>query len=191
LTRDLVDLVDIDDARLRLLDVVLALLQELLNDVLDILADVARFGERRRIGDRERHVQKARERFREQRLTASRWTDQQDIALRKLDLLLALVALARLEPLVVVVHGNGENLLRLLLADDVLVEDGLDLVRLRQLVPPALRLLIQLLADDVVAELHALVADEDGRPRNELRSEEHTSELQSREKLVCSLLLEK
>src|SRR5690606_5948807 len=32
LTRDLVDLVDIDDARLRLLDVVLALLQELLED---------------------------------------------------------------------------------------------------------------------------------------------------------------
>src|SRR5690606_20328956 len=88
LTRDLIDLVDIDNARLRLLDVVLALLQKLLNDVLDILADVTRLGERRRIGDRERHVQKARERLRKQRLAAARRTDQQDVALRELDLLL-------------------------------------------------------------------------------------------------------
>src|SRR5688572_26900089 len=51
LARDLVDLVDVHDALLRLLDVVVALLQELLDDVLDVLADVAGFGERRRVGD--------------------------------------------------------------------------------------------------------------------------------------------
>src|SRR6185503_8123124 len=43
LARDLVDLVDVDDAGLRLLDVVVALLEQLLNDVLDVLTDVARF----------------------------------------------------------------------------------------------------------------------------------------------------
>src|SRR5690606_6773083 len=37
LARDLVDLVDVDDALLRLLDVVIALLQQLLDDVLDVL----------------------------------------------------------------------------------------------------------------------------------------------------------
>src|SRR5690606_25222585 len=168
LARDLVDLVDVDDARLRLLDVVLALLQQLLNDVLDVLADVARFGQRRRVRDRERHVQKPRERLREQRLAAARGTDQQDVALRELDLLLVLVSLPRLEPLVVVVHRNGENLLRRLLADDVLIENGLDLVRLRELVPPALCLLVELLTNDVVTELYALVADEHGRPSDEL-----------------------
>src|SRR5690606_12353821 len=45
LARDLVDLVDVDDALLRLVDVVVALLQQLLDDVLDVLADVAGFGE--------------------------------------------------------------------------------------------------------------------------------------------------
>ena len=65
------DLVDVDDARLRLLDVVGRTLQQLLNDVLDVLADVARFGERRGVGDGERYVQQARQRLGEQRLAAA------------------------------------------------------------------------------------------------------------------------
>src|SRR4029453_11158261 len=81
LARDLVDLVDVDDAGLRLLDVVVALLQQLLNDVLALLADVTVFGQRRGVGDRERHVEQPRERLGEQRLAAARRTDQQDVAL--------------------------------------------------------------------------------------------------------------
>src|SRR5436309_5550709 len=38
---------------------------------------------------------------------------------------------------------------------------------------------------------HEVAARGDRRVRSEPRSEEHTSELQSREKLVCRLLLEK
>ena len=83
---NLVDLVDVDDAPLRLLDVVVALLQELLDDVLDVLADVARLGQRGRVGDHERHVEEPRERLREQRLAGPRGADQQDVALRELDL---------------------------------------------------------------------------------------------------------
>src|SRR5205085_2665834 len=79
LARDLVDLVDVDDAALRLLDVVVALLQQLLDDVLDVLADVTRFGEGRRIGDDERDIQEARERLREQRLARARGPDEEDV----------------------------------------------------------------------------------------------------------------
>jgi septum formation inhibitor-activating ATPase MinD len=68
LTRDLVDLIDVDDAGLRLLDVVVALLQQLLNDVLDIFADVARLGQRGRIRDGERHIQQTRQGLGQQRL---------------------------------------------------------------------------------------------------------------------------
>jgi hypothetical protein len=92
LARDLVDLVDVDDAGLRLLDVVVALLQQLLDDVLDVLADVARLGQRRRIGDRERDVQQPRQRLGEQRLAAAGRADQQDVALGELDVVLAAVA---------------------------------------------------------------------------------------------------
>src|SRR5690554_6905447 len=67
-----------------------------------------------------------------------------------------------------IVDGHREDFLRGLLADHVLVEHGLDLVRLRQLVAAALRTFVQLLTDDVVAELDAFVADEDGRARDQL-----------------------
>ena len=85
LARDLVDLVDVDDAALRPLDVVLAGLQELEDDVLDILAHIAGLGQRGRVGHGERHVEDARQRLRQQRLAAAGRADQQDVRLRQLD----------------------------------------------------------------------------------------------------------
>src|SRR5262245_38569970 len=101
--RDLVDLVDVDDAALGLVDVVVAVLQQLLDDVLDVLADVARFRQRRRVGDHKRDVQEARHGLREQRLARAGRADQQDVRLRELDV----VVLGKvLQPLVVVVHRH-------------------------------------------------------------------------------------
>src|ERR1700751_2462148 len=163
LARDLVDLVDVDDAGLRLLDVVIALLQQLLDDVLDVLAHVAGFGEGRRVRDGEGHVQEPRERLGEQRLAAAGGADEQDVALGNLDLLLGGargVAGTGLQALVVVVDRDREHFLGALLADDVFVEDFLDLVGLRELVARALGAVLELLPDDVVAELDAFVADE-------------------------------
>src|SRR3712207_7098418 len=48
-----------------------------------------------------------------------------------------------------------------------------------------------LVADAHAGGLHGVAAGEVGRLRAEDRSEEHTSELQSRQYLVCRLLLEK
>src|SRR6185437_3503165 len=75
---------------------------------------------------------------------------------------------AGLQPLVMVVDRDREHLFGALLADHVLVEDLLDLVRLRQLVAGALGAVLELFPDDVVAELDALVTNEYGRPRDEL-----------------------
>jgi hypothetical protein len=85
LARDLVDLVDVDDALLRLLDVVVALLQQLLDDVLDILADIAGFGQGGRIGHHEGHVEQARQGLRQQGLARAGGADQQDVALGQFD----------------------------------------------------------------------------------------------------------
>ena len=167
LAADLVDLVDVDDALLGLLDVAAGGLQQLEDDVLDVLADVARLGQRRGVDDREGHRQQPRERLREQRLARAGRTDQQDVRLDQLDVVPAARLLLNLEPLVVVVDGDGQLLLRLLLADDVLVEELLDLDRHRQ---RRARAAIELVVvrDDVVADLDALVADEDGRSRDQL-----------------------
>src|SRR5580658_10439606 len=161
LARDLVDLVDVNDAGLRLLDVVVALLQQLLDDVLHVLADVAGLGEGGRIRDRKRHIEQASQRLRQQRLAAAGRTDQEDVALGNLHLFFgARAAAAGLQALVVVVHHHREHLLGALLTDDVFVQDLLDLVRLGQLVAGTLGAILELLADDVVAQLDAFVADE-------------------------------
>src|SRR5205807_2455967 len=71
LAGDLVDLVDVDDAGLGLLDVVVGGLDELEEDVLDVLADVARLGQRRGVGDGEGHVEHAGERLGQEGLAAA------------------------------------------------------------------------------------------------------------------------
>ena len=71
LAGDLVDLVDVDDAALGALDVVVGVLQEPQHDVLDVLADVAGLGQRRGVGDGEGHVEDPRQRLREQRLAGA------------------------------------------------------------------------------------------------------------------------
>src|SRR3954470_12849538 len=76
LAADLVDLIDVDDAALRLLLVVPRRLIELEDDVLDVLADVAGLGESGGVGDGERHREQARQRLGEQRLASAGGADQ-------------------------------------------------------------------------------------------------------------------
>src|SRR5262249_23241958 len=56
LAADLVDFIDVDDTALGALDIVVGRLQQLEDDVLDILADIAGFRQRRRISHGERYV---------------------------------------------------------------------------------------------------------------------------------------
>ena len=115
-----------------LLDVAAGRLQQLEDDVLDVLADVARFGQRRRVDDREGDRQELGERLREQRLAGAGRADQQDVRLRQLDVVAAARLLLDLDALVVVVDRDRELLLGPFLADDVLVEELLDFLRGRQ-----------------------------------------------------------
>ena len=169
LAADLVDFVDVDDPLLALLDVAAGRLQQLEDDVLDVLADVARLGQRRRVDDGEGDGEELGERLREQRLAGAGRADQQDVRLGELDLVAAARLLLDLDALVVVVDRDRELLLGLFLADDVLVEELLDFLRHRQGRPgAAARLEPVVVGDDVVADLDALIADEDRRARDQL-----------------------
>src|SRR5437763_2816642 len=165
LPRDLVHLVDVDDPRLGLLDVEVRGLDQLEEDVLDVLTDVTGFGQRGRVGDRERNIEDARERLRKQRLAAAGRTEQQDVRLLQLDVA---VLGSHLDALVVVVDGDRERAFRLFLRDDVVVQDGVDVLRPRQVVEVELRGSGQLLVDDLVTEVDALVADVDAGPGDQL-----------------------
>src|SRR6266704_2028860 len=167
LARNLVDLVDIDDAALRLVDVVVAVLEQLLDDVLHVLADIARLGERCRVGNHERNVQEACHRLREQRLARSGGADEEDVRFGELDLV---VLREVLQALVVVVYRDRKDLLGKFLPDHVLVQYPADFPGRRQVGFGGLAALVRgaFLADDVVAQLDALVADEHRRPGDQL-----------------------
>src|SRR5918998_216279 len=75
---------------------------------------------------------------------------------------------ARLDALVVVVDGHRQRPLGLVLPDDVLLEEVVDLLRLRQFVELQVRGLRELFLDDLVAEVDALVADVDPGASDEL-----------------------
>ncbi|KAG1533238.1 hypothetical protein G6F50_015938 [Rhizopus delemar] len=140
LARNLVDFVDIDNGALRLLDFVVAVLQQLLNDVLDVFAHVTGFGQRGGVGHGERHVEQAGQGLGQQRLARTGRADQQDVRLRQFDVVVLLPAL---DALVVVVHGHGQGALGAVLADHVLVENLEDLARLGQRTARRLRLFLE------------------------------------------------
>ena len=172
LSGDLVDLVDVDDAHLRLGDVVVRRLDELQKDVLDVVADVARLGERGCVRHGERHVEDFRKRLREQRFAAARRSEHDDVALLQFDVV-GLVA-HHADALVVVVHRDGKRLFRVRLPDHVLIERSDDLRGLRDVFLRICALLVvrllvaHILLHDLTAQLDALVADIHIRTRNQL-----------------------
>ena len=139
------------------LHIPIGILQQTQNDVLDVFADVAGFGQRGRIDNRERHIQNARQRLRQQCLAGSRRPDQQNIRFRQLDFAAAL--LVHLNPLVVVVNRNRQLLLGGILTDYVLIQIFLQFQRTRQLAGRAVALLVPIVFNDRVANRNALVTN--------------------------------
>ena len=169
LAGDLVDLIDVDDAGFGLLHVVVGGLDELEEDVLDILADIARLGERRCIGNRERNVEHAGKGLGQERLARTGRAEEQDVRLGQLDLVILWpISGGGLHSLVVVVDRNRKGLLRGVLADHVFVEEVEDLARLGEIAQLDIGGLVQLLFDDLIAQVDALVADVHARARYEL-----------------------
>src|SRR5204862_1494846 len=76
--------------------------------------------------------------------------------------------LHHLHALVVVVAGDGQRPLGVLLPDDVLVEHVVDLARLGQRLDVERRRSGELLVDDLVTEIDALVADVDAGAGDQL-----------------------
>ncbi len=123
---DLVDLVDVDDAHLPSIDVVIGGGDELEQDVLDVLAHVSGLGDA---------VASAMAKGTSS-MRASVWAksvlpqpvgpSSKMLLLAKLDLVI-FGTQAQGNALVVIVDGDGERLLGILLADDVLGQLGMNL----------------------------------------------------------------
>ena len=81
LAADLVDLVDVNDADLGTFHIVIGILQKPQNDVFDVFADVAGFGQGSRVGYAKWHVQDSGQGFRQQSLSGAGRSDEQNVAL--------------------------------------------------------------------------------------------------------------
>src|SRR5262249_38220048 len=103
---DFVDFVDVDDSPLRRLDVKIAGVKKLEEKILDVLADVTCLSQGGGIADGKRNIENPCQRPRQKRFAAAGRPNQQNVALIDLDLAVALIAEA--QPLVVVVHSDGE-----------------------------------------------------------------------------------
>ena len=79
LAANLVDFVDINDPALRTFNVIVRRLEQLENDILDILTDIASLSQRRCVGHCEGHIKDTRKRLRKQSLTTTRRPDEQDV----------------------------------------------------------------------------------------------------------------
>ncbi len=141
LSSDLVNLVDVDNAGLGLLHIEIGGLDELEQNVFDILADIAGFGQRGGVGNGKGDVQHLGQRLGEIGLSAAGRANQQNIRLAKLDAVIfsapGWVGRLSLDTLVVVVDGNGERLLGVVLADHITIEKLADLMWLGQLLQQA------------------------------------------------------
>ena len=168
LARDLVDLVDVDDPRLGLLHVEVGGLDQLQEDVLDVLADVAGLGQRRGVGDRERDVEDPGEGLRKQRLATAGRAEQEDVRLLQLDVGLDAGGLRHLDPLVVVVDRDRERPLADSCPTTYSFRTSLISSGLRQALELERGGSGELLVDDLVAEVNALVADVDARAGDQL-----------------------
>ena len=166
LAGDLVDLVDVDDAALGPLDVVVRRLQEAQDDVLDVLAHVARLGEGGGIGDGEGHPEELGQGLGQEGLARAGGADQEDVGLLQLDV----AGVAR--PTRCACSGCARRRRgsswrapgrSTYWSRPVLISAGLGRLRISRRL-----LLFPLLGDDVVAELDALVADVHGGPGDEL-----------------------
>ena len=136
-------------------------MQQLLDDVLDILADITCFGQRGGIGHGKWHIQQASQCLGQQGLAATCRSNQQNVGFTQLD---AISRITTAQTLVVVVNRYRQHLLRMLLPDDIVIQMSTDLVRSRQgTFILARHDLTDLFADDVVAQIHAFIANVDRR----------------------------
>ena len=127
LTRNFVNLIDIDDAALRAFDIIIRCLNQLEQDVFNILTYIARFGQRGRVRDCKGHVKRFGKRLRKQRLADARGSEKKDIALCEIN-----AVVARKGAFIVVIDGYAQRNLGVILTDDIFVQDCLDFLWLQK-----------------------------------------------------------
>ena len=160
---DLIDLINVNDALLRALNIKISRLDQTEKNVLDVLTDIARLSQCRSVGDGKGHIQNLGKRLRKQGLAASCRTQQHYVGLGKFNIEI----LRCLQSLIMIVDRDRKNLFRIVLSDHILIQISLDLFRLFKINSVIRGRLIRkegvLLGNDLRADLNALITDVNAR----------------------------
>ncbi len=173
---DFINFIDIDNAVLCALDIEIGRLNQAKQNIFHVLADIACLRQRRRIGNRERNLQRLCQCLRKQRLARAGRSDQQNVALLQLYIVIPVAENA----FIVIVNRNTQRNFCPVLPDDVLVECFLQFARSGQLIQSR-RILFrclgrrkitvgkpELLVQNALTNVDAFIADVDVRTGNQL-----------------------
>ena len=160
LLRDLIDLVDIYDTVLGTFHIVVRRLDQLQQNILYIFAYITGLSQCGGICDSKRYIDDLRQCLRQVSLTGTGRSYHDDITLLQLHII---QILGSRYSLVMIVHRNGEDLFRLLLPDDIFIQEVLDLLRFQKVDIRSRGLfhffVFQFLLQDVSADIYALITD--------------------------------
>lgn len=150
------------------LHIVIGGLYEPQKNVFDILADISRFGQRGRIRNCKRNIERLCKRLRKVGFADAGRSYEKDVALCKLHIVVRVLFLRFLcgivvqKPLVVIVNRDRQRDFRFVLPDHILVKRCFDLggygkgIAVKRKVR---RLLLSVVGNDLIARFYAVVAD--------------------------------
>ena len=115
---DFIDLIDKDDALLRLIHIVVRCSEKLAHNAFDVVTNISRLCQGGCIRNRQRNVQKLRQRLYQIGLTTAGRSDHQDIGLFDFNL----IHCACGNPLIMVVNCYGNDFFGIFLTDHILIK---------------------------------------------------------------------
>ena len=130
LTGNFIDFVDVDNGALRLFHIVIAVLQQFLNDVFNVFTHVTSFGQGGSVGHHKRNIQHAGQGLGQQRFARTRRPDQQNITFGQLDIIAA--CFAATNAFVVVIDRYRQGTLGRFLANNIPIQKLFDFLGGRQ-----------------------------------------------------------
>ena len=110
---DFVYFVDVHNAALRSFQIVIRVLYQLQQDVFHILADIARFRQRRGVRHRKGYVENTRKRLCQQSFSAAGRSEHENIALFKLHAVVFRLVFGGIHSLIMIVNRNRQRFLAL------------------------------------------------------------------------------
>ena len=130
LAGNLIEFIKIDDAALGAFNVAIGSLQKLKNHIFNVFAHVARFGQRRSIGNGKGHIKHLGQSLRKKRFAGARGADEQNVAFGQFHVCGFICQM--FQTLIVVVNRYRQDAFGSVLTDHVLIESIKNFLRFRK-----------------------------------------------------------